>query len=158
MDQPTPATPPPISKWGRSRFGGTSTTLIITSIALGILLAAGVGALFATFYKTEQPLLAFAIMMVGVTAPFGAMVWAILVDRSTITGVTRRPAESVESKWYDQAASGTFTDILLIMGVGATVVTVFRFEVNSGLLLAALIIIMMADFGLRYLVMSRRAR
>ena len=153
-----PAAPLPTSKWGRSRFGGSSAALILTSVGTGTVLATGAGALFAKFSNIEKPWLAFAVMTVGVLAPFSALVWAILVDRLTITGVIRRPEESVETRWYDQAASGTFTDMLLIMGVAAAVFSIFRFEVNSGLLLAGLIIVMMADFGLRYLIKSRRAR
>ncbi|XBH21382.1 hypothetical protein V5R04_14390 [Jonesiaceae bacterium BS-20] len=156
MNQPSARLP--TSKWGRSRFGGSSKALIFTSLGAGAILAAGAGALFATFSKIEKPWLAFAIMTVGVLAPFCALVWALLVDRLTITGVTKRPEESVENTWYDQAASGTFTDMLLIMGVTAAVFSIFRIDVNSSLLIAALILIMTADFGVRYLLKSRRAR
>lgn len=148
----------PTSKWGRSRFGGSSKALILTSLSAGALLSAGAGGLFAKFSGIEKPWLAFTVMTVGVLAPFCAMVWAILVDRLTITGVVKRPEESVENKWYDQAASGAFTDMLLILGVTAAIFSIFRFEVNSGLLLAGLIVVMMADFGIRYLLTSRRAR
>lgn len=152
------ASPAPSAKWGRSRFGGSSAALICTSLGLGLLLAAGAGALFAKFSDIDKPWLAFAVMTVGVLAPFSAMVWAILVDRLTITGATKRPEESVENTWYDQAASGTFTDMLLLLGVTAAVFSIFRFNLNTGLVLAALIVIMMADFGIRYLLKSRRAR
>lgn len=149
---------PTTSKWGRSRFGGGSTALILISLGLGLVLAAGAGALFAKFGDTEKPWLAFTVMTGAALAPLSAMVWAILVDRLTITGVTKRPEESVENSWYDQAASGTFTDMLLILGVSATFFSIFRFNLNTGLVLAALIVIMMADFGIRYLIKSRRAR
>lgn len=138
------------SRWGRARFGGGSGALIGLSILGGGLLSAGMGALFGLLVAQERP--AFAGVLFGVMtlpATFGLM-WAFLVDRRSLRGASENPEASIESRWYDKAASATFTDLLLVCGIGATIFTFTRVEANIGLVLAGVIVLAMADFAVRY--------
>lgn len=145
------------SAWGRSRFGGGSGALIGVSITLGALLACGAGALFAWIGAAERPGLTFALLAAGTLPVWAALAWALLVDRATITGATRRPEESVESDWYTRAAAGVFQDLLLVGGLGAAAFSLGSIHAPVGAVLAAVVALAMLDFGARYLTQKRRA-
>lgn len=145
------------STWGRSRFGGSGRGLIAVSLTSGVVLSAGFGWLFTILEPANlRPGLLFAVGVV-VTFPFSAMLaWALLVDRSTLTGAVTRPEETVESVWYERAAAGAFTDLVAVIGIGAAAMTFFFPDVSGGAVLIGLFGVTAADFGIRYLVPSRR--
>lgn len=81
------------------------------------------------------------------------------MDRSSIAGAASRPEESVESAWYDRAASGAFHDLIVMLGVGAAVFSIVpalqgvpAYWALLGLGLAA-----GTDMAVRYITLSRRA-
>ncbi|MFT3872223.1 MAG: hypothetical protein QM714_06175 [Nocardioides sp.] len=145
------------TRWGRSRFGGGGGLLVGTSIALGLLLSAGIG--WASTVVEPDPARTWALFLVAAAAtlPISVMlVWVLLVDRSTISGATDDPESSIESHWYDRAAVGAFTDLLVALGVGTAVFSFVRIDLAPSIILIALFLIAGASFGLRYWWLSRR--
>lgn len=145
------------SKWGRARFGGRTSHLMAASLAIAVLVSAALGWLFMVLRNGDRPLLAFGIMA-AFTLPIAAVLaWVVLVDRSTIPGALKKPEDSVESVWYDKAASGAFTDILLVGGLGCAALTFLGTEGTAGLVLGGVVAFAMLDFGVRYLWQKKTA-
>ncbi|MEB4615820.1 hypothetical protein [Leucobacter sp. M11] len=145
------------SAWGRSRFGGGTGVLLTVSLAIGAGCAALLGGLFARTVNAESPWLAFALLAVATLPVFSALSWVLLVDRGTITEAAERPEESVESDWYAKAAAGAFQDFLFVGGIGAAVFAFLGIDARVELVLAAVLVVLMLDFGARYLWQKRRA-
>lgn len=145
------------SKWGRAKFGGSSAQLVAASLAAGVLLSAALGWLFMLLRNGDHPLLAFAIMAVFTLPIAAVLAWAVLVDRSTLAGAIEKPEDSVESAWYEKAASGAFTDILLVGGLGCAALSFLGTEGTVGLVLGSVIAFAMLDFGARYLWLKKTA-
>ena len=51
----------PTSRFGRPKFGGTQTTLIALSLAVGLLIAAAAGVALGVFVHRDAPWLAVAV-------------------------------------------------------------------------------------------------
>lgn len=147
----------PRSRWGRTRYGSKGLPALRTAAPIGILLAATIATIVvATGNAGPRPIIGgFAVASMSVWACVG-LIWALIVDRNTLQGAFRDPDQSIESVWYDRAASGAFLDILLITGLGATVVAFSGLEVPTAVALAVVLFIAMGSFGLRYLVLQRR--
>lgn len=147
------------TKWGRSRFGSGRTPAMAIAVPAGLLLGAASGALsvFAGI-AGSNPLLGGLIFALCLTMPAIALVYVVVVDRRTLEGATDRPEESVESGWYDRAAAGAFTDVIVVAGVGATVLAFLPVEllVDLKLVLPTTIAVCFASFGIRYLILKRR--
>ncbi|MFT4134951.1 hypothetical protein [Microbacterium sp.] len=156
----TPAAPGTrsTSRWGRARFGGGSALLLALSAAGGLLIAGGLGALLALFSTSGDSWLGFAVGSIVTLPAAAALSWALLVDWSTIAGRAKRPEESIENAWYDRAATGTFHDLLMILGLGAAAFSVTRLTFDTGLLFTVLCGVAMADFALRFWATARAAR
>ena len=61
-----------------------------------------------------------ALLIGACVAPASiALVWMVVVDRSTIPGALPHPEHSVECTWYDQAAKDSFHFLLAGTGLGA---------------------------------------
>lgn len=145
------------SRWGRARFGGTTAQLWTAALGIGVLVAAGSGWLFQWLRDGGSPLLEFSVMAAFILPVSTVLGWAVLVDRSTLAGAPRKPEDSVESAWYDKAASGAFTDILLVAGLGCAAVSLLGLEGSFGFVLAAVLLFAMLDFGVRYLWLKKSA-
>jgi hypothetical protein len=147
----------PRTRWGRVRFGAHRLPALWTAAPAGVLLAVALAAVaIATGGAGPHPAVgAIAIAALTVT-PCTALVWAVIVDRETLRGATPNPEQSVESVWYDRAAGGAFTDILLITGLGTTAIAITGLDVPAVLVSTAVLAIAMGSFGIRYLVQQRR--
>ncbi|WP_136787197.1 hypothetical protein [Arthrobacter sp. CAU 1506] len=145
------------SRWGQARFGGGTAALLSTSLAIGVLISAGLGGLFVLLTDVERPLLAFAVVVVCTLPVAAALGWAVLVERSTLTGAIDKPEDSIESAWYQKATSGAFGDILLAGGLGAAVFSFTGLEAPIGWILAAVLLFAMLDFAARYLWLKKSA-
>ena len=145
----------PASRWGRARFGGPGVLLLL-SLAGGMLISGGFGVLGGMMVAPDDRMLLagalFAVMTLPATV---ALVWAMLVDRSTLRGATSDPESSIEGRWYDKAAAAVFTDLLLVCGLGATVFAFTGLQAPINLVLVAVLVVGMADFGARYLSLKR---
>lgn len=145
------------SRWGRPRFGGSSAMLLSASFLIGVLISASLGLLFVWLGDVERPPLAFVVMAI-VTLPVAMTLgWAVLVDRSTLAGATDKPEDSIESAWYEKAASGAFGDVLMVGGLGTAGFTFLQLEAPVSLILLAVTLLAMLDFAARYLWLKRSA-
>ena len=149
--------------WGRSaRLGGGPGPLIAVSLLLGTLLAALIGVIAYGLAATaghedpRAPLLLGVIMTTTSLLPGGALVWVLLVDRDTVRGAIRNTEDTVEGRWYGKATSGAFHDLLVLLGLGAFVVGLAGWQVDTGLLAAGLVLFMALSVGVRYLLLKRR--
>lgn len=138
------------SRWGRARFGGSSAVLISISLGIGAAISAAAGALFVALGDVERPILAFALMATFTFPAAAALGWAVLVDRTTLAGAADKPEDSVESAWYDKAASGAFGDVLLVGGLGAGGFALTWIEGPLTWALSGLVLFAMIDFAVRY--------
>lgn len=138
------------SRWGRSRFGGSSAALVAVSLAAGAVCSAGIAAAYLALNDVQRPGLAVLVFMACTLPITSALAWVILLDRSTLDGALDAPEDSVESAWYDAAARGAFGDVLVIAGVGAAVFALSPLEVPNDLVLGGLVLAAMGDFAVRY--------
>lgn len=97
--------------------------------------------------------IAVAILMLP---PCAGLVWALIVDRDTLRGATKNPEQSIESAWYDRAASGALGDTVVVTGLGAAVIVFTGVQVPTELALAAVILVAIGSVAIRYLIQQRR--
>lgn len=143
--------------WGRVRFGRRRLPALWAAAPIGALIAAAIGGVMAlTGGAGPEPMVgALAVSLITVWPCIGG-VWLLLVDRETLRGATANPEQSIESRWYERASSGAFSDVLLIVGIGTAVIAVAGIEVPALLALSAVIVVAMASVAVRYLVERRR--
>ncbi len=147
------------TRWGQAKFGGGRIPAVLFAIPGGLLLGAAGGWLaVGTGLAGSSPLLGFAVFTACLAMPAMALMYVLVVDRSTVEGAVDRPEESVEGKWYDKAASGSFTDLVLVLGVLAAVAAFVPADLAADLklVLPAILAVCFASFGIRYLVLRLR--
>lgn len=151
---PTTNTATTSTRWGKARNRHYSAMRI--AAPLGILLAAASAALWGFIGPgSENPWLAITIFFAVTVAPWIMLIWAIVVDRNTISGATRRPEESVENQWLTQAAEISFFVVFMVTGVSSAVTSPFLGNPVS-LTLLAIALLAMITFGVSYLIVKRR--
>ncbi|MEG9249995.1 hypothetical protein V6S67_18040 [Arthrobacter sp. Soc17.1.1.1] len=129
------------------------------ALPCGIMIGALLGVLAALLgVGGPNPVLVGAVFAVCLAAPSTMLVYLFVVDRSTMRGAAERPEESVEAGWYEKAAAGALTDIVLVAGVTATVLSFVpeKFAFEPGLLLAGVITLAFVSVAARYLLQRRR--
>ena len=145
------------SRFGRSKYGGTSATLMAGSVIVGILVAFAISAIiWALKRPTESTALFLGVCTLCLFPVAFVAAWAFLVDRDTIRGATPNPDDSIESTWYDNAAQSTFHILLFALGAlgVASVFTDARVSLGTVAISAYLFIIVV--FAACYLLNKRR--
>lgn len=147
------------TKWGRTKFGTGRTPAMAIAVPSGVILGV-VGGLLSVLVgvTASNPALGFWVFTSCLTMPAVALVYVLVVDRDTLEGAAERPDDSIESGWYDKAASGSFADLILVSGI-ASIILAFMprdFFVDLKLVLAAVVAVCFASFGIRYLVLRRK--
>lgn len=144
--------------FGLSRFGGGPVTLILVSLAAGLLTAVPIGALAVWLTPTAEraPLLLFATVTVATLGPASAGWWAVLVDRSTLRGATPRPEESVEGQWLQRAMASSLGICFAVAGLGAGFFAMTRWQVPVDVVLLALCGVIMASVVGHYLAIRAK--
>lgn len=147
----------PATRWGRVRWGARRTPAMAIAIPAAVPLAAvGAWVAVAAGQAGPNPTLGGIVFFAALLVPFAGLVWALIVDRETLRGAPRNPEESVEVRWYERAAAGALTDVILIAGIGVLVTSFWPVVVPTQLILAGVIVVAMADVGIRILVLRRR--
>lgn len=150
-------TKPTTTRWGRARFGRRARPAMALAIPAGLALAIIAGASIAVLApRGSSPWLVGVVFAFCLSAPMILLIYVIIVDRSTMTGAATRPEDSVESGWYDRAAAGSQSDVILACALAAVAFTLFPTALPTNLVLAAVIFVAFATFGVRYLVLQRR--
>ena len=147
----------PTTRFGRPKFGGTQTKLIVLSVAAGLLLATIAGAAVAAFVHQDAPWLAFAVYALCLLPVATIASWALMVDRSTIDGATPDPENSIESHWYSQASENTLHAMLFAIGVLGVVSSFWEFHVSGSLLTIILGVFVTGTFGISYAAHKKAA-
>lgn len=146
--------------WGRATFGGGRFPAMAIALPCGTVIAALLGLLAATLRIGEpNPFIIGVVFVVCFIPPATMLVYILIVDRSTMKGAAERPEESVESGWYDKAAAGALTDIVIVAGITATVLSFIpdKLALEPGLLLAGVICLAFVSVGVRYLIQQHRS-
>ncbi|SCY58905.1 hypothetical protein SAMN05216488_2440 [Microbacterium sp. LKL04] len=144
------------TRWGRLR-GGSRIPAMTIATPVGLVLAAVVGVIAAVMGDAPTPPVVVGIGFTVVTLPaLVALAWVFLVDRSTLRGALDRPEESVEGAWYNRAAQGAFSDILLIVGLGTAFLAITGIRIDVLIALIGVLLVAMGSFGIRYLIAQRR--
>ncbi|GEO97105.1 hypothetical protein [Kocuria turfanensis] len=147
------------TKWGRTKFGTGRTPAMAIAVPAGVILAGAGGWLSVLVGVTAaNPALGFWVFSACLTMPAIALVYVLVVDRDTLEGAVERPDDSIESRWYDRAASGSFMDLVAGLGITLIVLTFVPggVSVDLDLVLAAVLAACFASFGIRYLVLRRK--
>ncbi len=147
------------TKWGRTKFGAGNVPALAIAIPCGMILgAAGGWVSVLAGLNSSHPVIGFLAFALCLTLPGIALVFVVVVDRDTLEGSTEKPDESIESGWYDKASSGSFTDLLLVLGVASTVLAFLPidFAVDVKIVLPAVLVLCFLSFGARYLLLKRK--
>ncbi|MEJ6013911.1 hypothetical protein WG936_08685 [Corynebacterium sp. H127] len=142
--------------FGRMRGGHSTTTLLALSTTIGLSIAAALGWLMSQNYPDIALWLALLIGIACMGPVLCVGTWALLVDLSTLKGRAERIDDSVENHWSHDAAAGTGTDLLIVLGLLTTVVNVGHLELPTNHLVLALLMIGMLSFGIRYTIAKRQ--
>lgn len=144
------------STWGRTSPGGTPALAI--AIPVGILLALGV-ALVAHFSGAldADAAVTIPVFTLACAGPLIGLAYALVVDRDTLKGSVARPEDSVEARWFEQAAAGSFTDLLFLGGVGAVVASFTSWQAEVNLVLGGALLVAFVSFAVRYALIRARA-
>ncbi len=120
----------------------------------GLVLAAGLG-LVAAVVADEQFWLTFGVYTACFLSPCIGLAW-LLVGPGRGVSVDPRAEENIESRWIEKAASGAVFDLIPAVGVALASTSLFGLELAGDVALLGVAAFVVADGGLRYLVLSRR--
>ncbi|MFW0183626.1 hypothetical protein ACN082_09020 [Rothia sp. CCM 9417] len=145
-----------VSTWGSSRYGGGQATLLTISIVGGAALSLLVGWGIVSFRQEDLPGWALPVVSLPVWPVVAAIIWALLVDRSTLKGGNPKSEHSVENHWFAQAAENTFYIMIAGMGLSSGLMATLGWEVPGDLALTVATESACIIFILYYLFYRRR--
>lgn len=146
------------TRWGRLRFAGGRIPALAVAIPVGLILAVGVGALtLATgVSRSEDALLIAGVFALVMSWGLIGLVWAIIVDRSTLRGALPKPEESVEATWLDTAMSGAFGDTIMLTGFTVVFLAITGVELDAMWALLGVLCVAFFSAFVRYLIVKKR--
>lgn len=124
------------------------------AVALALVLAGGLGLLAAQF-RPEAPWLTAGVFAACTSGPAYALGWVLLV-RDRVVQRTAHEEEDVEGQWLQRAAAGALWDVLVVLGLSASVLAITGLELLAADALAVVAAVLMADVAVRYAVIARR--
>lgn len=144
--------------WGRTRFASGRLPALAPAIPLGLALAVGAGAitLWTGVARGELALLIAAVFAVIMAPGLVGLVWAFIVDRSTVKGAIDKPDESVESKWLNSAMSGALSDTVTVTGLGLATIAITGFDFDVLWALTGVLLIAIFSTFVRYVMAMKR--
>lgn len=144
--------------WGRVRFAGGRIPAMAIAIPVGLVLATGVGAitLWTGVARGEQALLIAGVFALIVSWGLVGLVWAALVDRSSLRGAIDKPDESIESTWLDAAMAGAFRDTIMLTGLSLAILAITGFEFDVVWALTGVLVVAFFSTFVRYLMAKKR--
>ncbi|WP_231282739.1 hypothetical protein [Mobiluncus mulieris] len=136
--------------WGYVRK--TKIPAIFPAVPVGALLAIG-AAVFRVAANPTGPYrwAAVAILAACLAGPLIALVWMLIVDRSSLPGATAHPEQAVEHHWHSLAATNTFLITIAAAGIGAAVTSG-----NVSFVLAGIVVFEFLVYGVSYLWAKHR--
>ncbi|WP_154794853.1 hypothetical protein [Occultella kanbiaonis] len=126
------------------------------TIAFALVAAAAIGAV-ASVFNPEAPLVTGVVFAAATLGPAGALGWFLFVSPKTVTP-DPNAEDNVENTWLQKAAAGAFTDLLIVLAIALTVVSVTGRSPDAEILLLGAVVLAMGDVAIRYVVTARRER
>ncbi|MEX5717906.1 hypothetical protein [Geodermatophilus maliterrae] len=126
------------------------------AVVTGVLVAAGLGLLAGVLGDDDQFWLRTTVFAACTLGPAYGLGWLLFVSGSAGPDAVLHPEENVEHGWWQRSASGSFLDLLVVLGLAATALAVTGLRLDAGSVLAALIVVALADVTVRMAVLSRR--
>lgn len=121
----------------------------------GVAVAAVVG-LLAWLLSPVAPALS-GVVFAASALPFGlALGWIILVSPKTVPE-SPHASDSAEVSWLNTALAGTANDIVIVVGLALTAVSITRAELPTALVLLGVLLVAFASTTARYSVARMRA-
>ena len=146
------------TRWGRIRFASGRLPAMAIAIPIGLLLAVGVGAitLWTGVAQGEHALPVAGVFSLVMSLGLVGLVWAIIVDRSSLRGAINKPDESIESTWLDAAMAGAFRDTIMLTGLGLAILSITGFAFDAAWALTGVIVLGFFSTFVRYLMAKKR--
>lgn len=140
-------------RFGRIKPGGTPALWLAIPVGLVAAAAIGIALQSAPIFPHNTMNAWLRALLIGVcVAPASiALVWAAVVDRSTVPGAIPNPEYSAEFTWYDQAAKDSFHLLLAGTGLGAALTSFWLPPMVSWTLIAVFAFAALA-FAVSYLI------
>ncbi len=144
--------------WGRIKFAGGRVPAMAVAIPTGLILAAGVGALtlLTEVARGDEALVIAGVFALVVSWGFIGLIWALVVDRSSLRGAVEKPDESIESKWLEAATAGALRDTIMLTGFVLATLAITGFELDATWALIGVILIAFFSTIVRYLMARKR--
>lgn len=148
----------PRTRWGRIRFAGRRLPAMALAIPTGLLLAVGAGALtlWTGVAAGEQALFIAGVFALVMSWGFVGLVWALVVDRTSLRGAIEKPDDSIESIWMDAAMAGAFRDTIMLTGLGLAILSITGYEFDTVWALTGVIMLGFFSTWVRYLMAKKR--
>lgn len=133
----------------------TKSWLVIVCIAL--VIGGLLGLLAATFEPVTSHtwITGAAFGLIGFVGS-GAVTWVIWAARTDPALARTENKESVEHAWPRRAGSAAFFDVMVVVSLSAAFFSITRFEVPVQFVLAGVIVVALADMGIRRAVLEKR--
>ena len=144
------------TRWGRIRFAGGRLPAMALAIPVGLLLAAGVGAitLWTGVAEGEHALPVAGVFALVMSWGLVGLVWALV--GSSLRGAIDKPDESIESTWLDAAMAGAFRDTIMLTGLVLAILSIAGFELDVLWALIGVIVVGFFSTFVRYFMAKKR--
>lgn len=113
-------------------------------------------AVSAWFFSPVAHAVSAVVFGVCALPPGLAFGWLLFVAPLT-TAHVQHTDDDVERQWMTTASSGTATDLVVVIGLALTVVSITRADIPASLLLIGLLLIAVASCTTRYAILRHRA-
>ena len=127
--------------------------MVVTATALTALIGALAGWARAGDDGFWRGFVVFALACAPVVF---SLAWTVCVAGHTVPR-DRHPEDNVETRWYREATSAAFHDVLAATGLALAAITVGGVDLDAGTVLLGVVVLAMADASVRLLVARRRA-
>ena len=146
------------TRWGRTRFADGRLPAMAVAIPVGLVLAIGVGAitLWTGVASGEHALPVAGVFALVMSWGLVGLVWALVVDRTSLRGAIDNPDESIESTWLDAAMAGAFRDTIMLTGLVLAILSITGFELDVLWALIGVIVVGFFSTFVRYLMAKKR--
>lgn len=128
----------------------TVRRILAGAVALATSLVIGVLAFLLSPVAPAISGVVFALCALPVGIGLG---WVVFVAPATTADITE---DDVESRWLNSALSGTATDLVVVIGLSLTAVSITRVDLSPTLLLTSLLVVAFGSCTLRYALQRYR--
>ena len=146
------------TRWGHTTFAGRRIPAMAIAIPLGLLLAVGAGGvtLLTGVAHGDEALLIAGVFAIVMSWGLIGLIWAIIVDRSSLKGALDKPEESIESAWLSTATTGAFGDTVMLTGFTLAVLAITQVDLDAIWALIGVLGVAFFSTFVRYFMAKKR--